>query len=125
MPPENALFAKLDAWLKRSQRENATVFVMVRTRAIARYMLATRILQGRCLVGTAQLTNQTKPNNIVQSPDRQDRKSDPECRSRIHAQPEKPLVGSIDGACVRIRALEDPMRITRCCINFVPPAQAD
>lgn len=35
-PPEYiALEARLDAWLNLSQRENATVFVMVRTNAIA------------------------------------------------------------------------------------------
>ena len=36
MPPEYmALEAKLDAWLNLSQREKASVLVMVRTRAIA------------------------------------------------------------------------------------------
>ena len=35
MPPVRALFAKVEAWLNRSQRENATVFVIVKTSAIA------------------------------------------------------------------------------------------
>lgn len=34
-PVERALLANVDAWLNRSQREKATVFVMVKARAIA------------------------------------------------------------------------------------------
>lgn len=36
MPPERARLANVEAWLKRSQREKATVLVMVRTSAMAR-----------------------------------------------------------------------------------------
>jgi hypothetical protein len=35
MPPVRAELAKVDAWLKRSQRENATVLVIVKMSAIA------------------------------------------------------------------------------------------
>ena len=34
MPPERALLANEDAWLKRSHREKATVLVIVRIRAM-------------------------------------------------------------------------------------------
>lgn len=34
-PVERALLANVDAWLNRSQREKATVLVIVKTRAIA------------------------------------------------------------------------------------------
>lgn len=35
MPPDKALLANVEAWLKRSQREKATVLVTVKIRAIA------------------------------------------------------------------------------------------
>lgn len=36
IPPDNALFANEPAWLKRSQREKANVFVIVSTKAMAK-----------------------------------------------------------------------------------------
>ena len=35
IPPDSALLAKVDAWLKRSHLEKARVLVIVKTRAIA------------------------------------------------------------------------------------------
>jgi hypothetical protein len=40
MLPPNARLAYVEAWLKRSQRENATVLVMVSTSAMAEIELA-------------------------------------------------------------------------------------
>ena len=71
-----------------------------------------------------QLTNQTQPNNIFQPQHRKDGQPDPQRGRNIHAQPEEPLVGRIDDARVRVRALEDPVRVPSGGVDLVPPAQA-
>lgn len=72
------------------------------------------------------LTNQTQPNRIFQPDDRKNRQPDPQPGLSVERQPEKPLIGQIlrGGAVVAaVLAFENPMRIARGGVHFVPPSE--
>lgn len=72
-----------------------------------------------------KLTDQTQPDDILQSDNGQDGQANPQRRSHVQTEPEESLVSGVDGAGVGVGALEDPVGVTRCGVDFVPPAQPD
>lgn len=126
--PPKARFAYVDAWLNLSLREKATVFVIVRTRAIATTTNSisdpSRTLGVR-VGGHEKLTNQTKPNYTAQPDNRQNGQPDPKRRGRVQTQPEEPFIRRGDRARTRIRRFKHPMRVARRDVDFVPPTETD
>lgn len=130
--PPKARFAYVDAWLNLSLREKATVFVIVRTRAIATATnnisdpsrtLGVRVREGNG--GHEKLTNQTKPDHTAQPDNRQNGQPDPKRWGRVQTQPEEPFIRRGDRARARVRRFKHPMRVARRDVDFVPPAETD
>lgn len=59
------------------------------------------------------LTDQTEPDNTHESHNSQDRKTNPQSRRDIQAQPEEPLVGSCHSTDTWVGGLKDPLRVAR------------
>ena len=113
-PVDRALLANVDAWLNRSQREKATVLVIVKARAIAKVSKVSKTSPNACTkkgmtVPGHLLTNQAQPDHTLKSNKREYCKSYPQSRGCIQAQPEESLVRRVDGAGIGVRALEDPV----------------
>jgi hypothetical protein len=136
--PIKAVFARFDAWLNLSHRENATVFVMVRINAIAIIPHVSIVLSSFAVSVDAnhprrqpksqtwaKLTHNNQPNGIQQPHHRQHRQRNPQRRRHIHAQPEEAPIRRIDDAGPRFRGLEDPVRVSRRGVDLIPPAQAN
>lgn len=75
----------------------------------------------------AQLTDQRQPDEL-KFDNRDNGQSHPECRLRIQREPEESLVRRANHLSARLiglrRALEDPVRVARGCIDLVPPSQS-
>lgn len=127
----SALPAKLEAWLNLSQREKASVFIIVRTSAMtaarkkkgggqisnSKSYTPKKALPVRVLLTNKRQPQQLKPHNCQNS------HQDPPNRLHIQRQPEETAVGGVDDLGARFAALKHPLRLARLRINFVPPAQ--
>jgi len=111
LPEPNAVEARFDAWLNLSHREKATVFVMVRTRAITRHTVSIRSAGGRRPSHPARsspLTDQRQPKQrqlgeADKAYDGEDAEQDPQRGLRVQRKPEEALVGRVDLARLWIR----------------------
>lgn len=123
------------AWLNLSHRENARVFVIVRTSAITRCppsALSLSLLPPKPTLpipskekkNRTQLTDKRQPNRL-QTNHRNHSKHNPQHGLGIQRKPKEALIRRIDVARLRVRALKDPAPVARRAVDFVPPAQAD
>ena len=124
-PPTNALLARFDAWLNLSHLEKATVFVSVRTKAIAILRVSIIILPCLWRPVEKKLTHNHQPYRIQQPDQRQHRQCHPQRRRSIHAQPEEAPIRRIDDPGTRFRGFKHPVRIPRRGVDLVPPPQSD